>query len=295
LTLNIAPFLDSFTDTRLILTHLLKSSLYTTQFPMKCADILLDLPPREMEAIDRFAEPLGVLYQLIDDYSDYFPNSTKFNAKPSRDYRQGKLTVPLYAGLLNSGIFQVAHTLISLSSSRMDVTYFSSLDRKYKAGAWTHIRPTHFMRNYLLDAPTIAAQNAFYYPMGDKLVAPIDAHDIAKVFYEALTTKGHADKVYELSGPEALTMHDIASRLSKTLGRTIQYVDVSPEEYRKQMIGFGVPGMLADAINELYDEHRKGTESKVLLETHRLFDVKPTTFAEFIGQNIKALDTPKMH
>jgi uncharacterized protein YbjT (DUF2867 family) len=31
--------------------------------------------------------------------------------------------------------------------------------------AWTHIRPTHFMQNYLLDAPTIAAQNAFYYPM----------------------------------------------------------------------------------------------------------------------------------
>jgi len=160
--------------------------------------------------------------------------------------------------------------------------------------AWTHIRPTHFMQNYLLNAPTIAAQNAFYYPMGHNAVAPIDVHDIAKVFYETLTAAGHENKVYELSGPEAPTMNDIASHLSKTLDRSIRYVDVSPEEYRRQLVSFGMPEGLADAINELYDERRKGTESKVLLATHGLFNVKPTTFAEFLGQNIEAFGGAQM-
>lgn len=151
---------------------------------------------------------------------------------------------------------------------------------------WTHIRPAHFMQNYLMDAPAIAGQNAFYYPMGDSAVAPIDIHDIAKVFYKVLTSDGHANKAYELSGPEALTMNDIASRYSKALGRSVHYVNVAPEAFRQQLVSFGRPEALADAINELYDERRKGTESTVLPKVHKLFGIKPTTFAEFIDQSM---------
>lgn len=154
--------------------------------------------------------------------------------------------------------------------------------------AWTHIRPTHFMQNYLLDAPVITAQSAFYYPMADSAVAPVDIQDIAHVFYQVLTGEGHENKVYELSGPEALTMNDIASCFSTALGRTVQYVDVPPEAFRQQLVSFGMPEALAGAINELYDERRVGTEFRVLLATHKLFGIEPATFAEFLNQNIVA-------
>jgi uncharacterized protein YbjT (DUF2867 family) len=152
---------------------------------------------------------------------------------------------------------------------------------------WTHIRPAHFMQMYLLDVPTIIAQDSLFIPMDDALIAPTDVHDIVKVFHAVLTTEGHEGKIYELSGPDSMTMNDIAAQLSKALERTINYVNVTPEQERQQLVSFGMPEQLADAVNELYSERRKGSESKVLLETHKLFGIQPTTFAEFVAQNVE--------
>jgi uncharacterized protein YbjT (DUF2867 family) len=153
--------------------------------------------------------------------------------------------------------------------------------------AWTHIRPAHFMQMYLLDAPTVIAQDSFFIPLADALIAPIDVHDLVKVFYAVLTTEGHEGKTYELSGPDSMTMSDIAAQFSRALGKSIHYINVTPEQERQQLVSFGMPEQLADAVNELYSERRKGSESKVLLETHKLFGIRPTPFAEFVAQNVE--------
>ncbi|GHO89150.1 SDR family oxidoreductase [Dictyobacter formicarum] len=153
--------------------------------------------------------------------------------------------------------------------------------------AWTHIRPAHFMQMYMLDSPTVIAQDSLFIPIGDAFIAPTDVHDIVKVFHAVLTTEGHEGKIYELSGPDSMMMNDIAAQLSRALGRTIHYVNVTPEQERQQLVSFGMPEQLADAVNELYSERRKGSESKVLLETHKLFGIQPTPFAEFVAQNVE--------
>jgi uncharacterized protein YbjT (DUF2867 family) len=152
--------------------------------------------------------------------------------------------------------------------------------------AWTHIRPAHFMQMYLLDAPAVIAQDSFFIPMDDAFIAPIDVHDLVKVFHAVLTTEGHEGMTYELSGPDSMTISDIAAQFSRALGRTIYYINITPEQERQQLVSFGMPELLADAVNELYSERRKGSESKVLLETHKLFGIRPTPFAEFVAQNV---------
>lgn len=92
--------LSSFTEDFLILTHTLKSASYSAQLPMKCAALLLKLDSKEQIKIDNFARQFGILFQLLDDYSDYFINHSVFNNRPKyRDYRQGKTTHPLYCAL----------------------------------------------------------------------------------------------------------------------------------------------------------------------------------------------------
>jgi uncharacterized protein YbjT (DUF2867 family) len=154
--------------------------------------------------------------------------------------------------------------------------------------AWTYIRPAHFMQMYLMNAPTVVAQDSLFIPMADAHVAPVDVRDVAKVFYAVLTTSDHESKVYEMSGPESVTMSEIAMQLSKALERAIHYVNITPEQLAQQLISMGMPEQLADAINELYGERRQGSESKVLLETHKLFGIVPTTFAAFLEQNLTA-------
>jgi len=46
-----------------------------------------------------------------------------------------------------------------------------------------------------------------------------------------------------------------------------------------------VPPERADALDELFAERRRCSESRVYLGTHEAFGVKPTTFAHFAERN----------
>src|ERR1051326_4092281 len=44
--------------------------------------------------------------------------------------------------------------------------------------AWTHLRPSQFMQVYLREVPTIVAESAFFLPLEDAQLAPVDIEDI---------------------------------------------------------------------------------------------------------------------
>lgn len=70
-------------------------------------------------------------------------------------------------------------------------------------------------------------------PSGNGSVAWVTRDDIADAAVAVLTETGrHAGCVYDVTGPEALTMHETASILSDAIGRRIVYHPQSPEESR---------------------------------------------------------------
>ena len=75
----------------------------------------------------------------------------------------------------------------------------------------------------------------------------LDVRDIAAVAVVVLTEPGtkHAGKAYTLSGPEALTFTQVAEKLSAAVGKPIRYIDPPEAEYRKMLIGVGIPGPYA--------------------------------------------------
>jgi NAD(P)-dependent dehydrogenase (short-subunit alcohol dehydrogenase family) len=75
----------------------------------------------------------------------------------------------------------------------------------------------------------------------DARIASIDVADIAEVAAAVLTNDGHAGKTYPLTGVEALTMSEVAERLTAALDRQVQYVDIPPDVYRDGLIAAGVP------------------------------------------------------
>jgi uncharacterized protein YbjT (DUF2867 family) len=155
--------------------------------------------------------------------------------------------------------------------------------------AWTHLRPTGFMQEYLREAPSIVREGAFYLPLGEVRLNPVDLVDVAKVGFLLLRDGGHEGERLALTGPEVLSMSEIAERISHTTGRTVRYIAVSPADRREALIAHGVPPEFADALDEQVKERLKGGhESQVDLSTHRLFNVKPATFREFAQRNGEA-------
>jgi uncharacterized protein YbjT (DUF2867 family) len=155
--------------------------------------------------------------------------------------------------------------------------------------AWTHLRPTGFMQEYLREAPSVINDGAFFFSLNDVKLNPVDLADVAKVGFLLLRDGGHEGARLPMTGPEALTMADVADRVSRATGRTVRYIPISRNDRRQTLMAHGIPPEFAEALDKQVEERLKGgAESRVDLSTHQLFNVKPTTFLQFAQRNAKA-------
>jgi uncharacterized protein YbjT (DUF2867 family) len=147
--------------------------------------------------------------------------------------------------------------------------------------AFTNLRAGEFMHSYFRQVPAIVARGTLFLPMEDARIASIDVGDVAEVAAKALTDSGHEGKTYPLTGPEALTMAEVAEKLSVATGKEIQYVNVAPEDAKKARLAAGMPEYNADALDELFAERRKGKEAQVYPVFEEIIGRRPTSFDEF--------------
>lgn len=156
--------------------------------------------------------------------------------------------------------------------------------------AWTMLRPSQFMHVYFREAPSIARDGVLALPMANARLAPVDVQDIAKIAVEVLLGEGHEDRRYEITGPEALTMDEVAETISAAIGVPVRYVDIDPAAKHRSLLEAGIPSYFADAMDELFAERRKnGDESRVDLSTHARFKVDPTTLFAFARRHAAVL------
>ena len=146
---------------------------------------------------------------------------------------------------------------------------------------FTMLRPSLYMQQTLTLAPSIAATGSFSVPMGTGEVAMVDTRDVAAVAVRALTTDGHDRKIYDLTGPEALSFDAMADLISEAIGKRVSYVHVPPEYARKQMLADGVPRWLADDMLVLFSTFREGYGSAVSQTVEKVTGQKPRTFRQF--------------
>jgi len=147
--------------------------------------------------------------------------------------------------------------------------------------AYTHLRAGEFMPAYFRQVPSIVAKGLLFLPMENAKIASIDVGDIAEVAATVLTSSGHEGKIYPLTGPEALSMVQVAEKLSAATGNSIRYVNVPPDDAKKAQLSADVPPYLADALAELFAERRKGKEAQVSPIVQTLLGRRPTSFDEF--------------
>ncbi len=146
---------------------------------------------------------------------------------------------------------------------------------------YTHLRPNSFMQNLLMFAQGISSQGAFSLPAGDTKISFVDIRDVAAVAVKLLTETGHEGKAYEVTGPEALSYGDCAAKLSEAIGKPVQYVAVSPAEFKQGMMGWGLPEWMVDGMNDLYTSYATGYASAVTDTTHQVTGQPSRSFDQF--------------
>src|SRR5499426_299903 len=116
---------------------------------------------------------------------------------------------------------------------------------------FTILQPNSFHQNILSSVNTIRAQGLFYLPLKNAAQSTVDIRDISAVAAKVFTTSGHDGKTYVLTGPEALTFHQVAEKLSSLLGRNIQYVDMPLSTAADGMRKSGMSDWDIRAVTEL--------------------------------------------
>ena len=147
--------------------------------------------------------------------------------------------------------------------------------------AYTFLRPNLFMQALLNFRAAIVSQGVLYAPAGNGRVSIVDVRDIAAVAERALTEAGHEGKVYEITGPEALTHGEMAATLSHGLGQTVKHVDLSPTAFREALLSFGLPPWQAEGVVEDYEQYRNGEASAISSAVRDVTGQEPHTFGKF--------------
>jgi uncharacterized protein YbjT (DUF2867 family) len=148
--------------------------------------------------------------------------------------------------------------------------YHAAVEAAIQASGMTYtfLRPNLFMQGLLNFRSTIASQNAFYAAIDNAKVSVVDVRDIADVAVAALTEAGHEEKIYDLTGSQALTHTEMAEYLSAAL-------------MREAMVGFGMPAWQADGLMEDYAHYRRNEAAAIASGIEDATGKAPRQFKDF--------------
>jgi uncharacterized protein YbjT (DUF2867 family) len=153
----------------------------------------------------------------------------------------------------------------------------------------TLLRSNAYMQNTLMLAPVIAKTSSFGSSAGKGLVGMVDARDVASVAAEiAASPAGHAGKTYWLSGPGLISNYDVADVLSKLLGRTISYRELTFDENKSAMVSAGVPESIAEQNAQAFSLTAEGDAAWTSEDVESILAQPPRSYQQFVAEYPRA-------
>ena len=122
--------------------------------------------------------------------------------------------------------------------------------------AWTFVRDNLYADFFPFMADD---EGVIRGPAGDGRVSAVAQDDIAAALTAVLLEpSAHEGSTYSLTGPESLTLTEVAATMTRVLGREFSYVDETLEEAYASRASYGAPDWMVDAWVSTYTAHRVG-------------------------------------
>ena len=144
------------------------------------------------------------------------------------------------------------------------------------------IKPTFYMQNLMMASGSIKTEGKIYWDWAEGKVGMVDVRDIAASAAGALAGKAEIGKEYILTGPEAISMHDVADSFATVLGREIHYVPVPHEASKQAMLAMGFPDFIVDGYIELNDGFSRNFANRTTDSVSVLSGKAPRSFNDFV-------------
>jgi len=153
--------------------------------------------------------------------------------------------------------------------------------------SWNIVRASWFCQNFsesfVLEG---ILSGELVLPAGDIVEPFIDADDIADVVVAALTEPGHRNKLFEVTGPRALTFAQCVQEISGALGRPVKFRTVPIDVYINALDEQGVPGDLQWLLHELFTVVFDGRNCNVMPAVEEVLGRPATDFKTYVQKTI---------
>ena len=185
----------------------------------------------------------------------------------------------------DAGVRQIVYTSFLGASSTATFT----LARDH----WTteeHIRASGMAYTFLRDnlymdmLPLLVGDGVMRGPAGTGRASAVARADVARVAVEALRNPAHhAGRTYELTGPEALSLEDVARTITTMTGQPVRYHDETVEEAYASRAKYGAPQWQVEAWVSTYLAIRKGEMARVTSDVEMVTGAAPMSFRQFLA------------
>ncbi len=148
---------------------------------------------------------------------------------------------------------------------------------------WALLQPSGFMQNFATGAGVFTEAGSLIAPAVDAPVSYIDCFDIAACAAVLLAEPLGAGRTFVLTGPEALTMAEIAEHLSGARGGPVDVVRLGGEAMAARLTAQGVPPQFAADVADLWADVGTGSLAATTPEVRNLTGREPRTFGAFLS------------
>ena len=154
--------------------------------------------------------------------------------------------------------------------------------------SWNIVRASWFAQNFsesfMLDG-ILAGELVL--PAGDTVEPFVDVDDIADVAVAALTQPELRNKLFEVTGPRALTFAQCIKEISTALDRPIKYTNVPVDQYIDVLRQQGTPEDLLWLLHELFTVVFDGRNSNVMSGVAEALGRPATDFNSYVQKTIQ--------
>ncbi|WP_343702769.1 SDR family oxidoreductase [Chitinophaga sp.] len=149
--------------------------------------------------------------------------------------------------------------------------------------AYTFFRDSMYMETIPLFLGSALENGQIYHPAGNGRVSFVARTDIAEALANVLAApKGHVNTVYDITGSNAYSFHDIATLLQTTKGLPATYTDIPADAFREELVKLEMPPVAVDFYLSMADSVKEGEFEHVDGALEHLLGRKPVRLEDYM-------------
>lgn len=127
-------------------------------------------------------------------------------------------------------------------------------------------------------------------PAGDNVEPFVDVDDIADVAVAALTRPELRNRLFEVTGPRAMTFAECVAEISEVVGYTVEYKEIPIEDFLSALRDQGLPEGMLWLMRELFTVVFDGRNSNTSNGVMEALGRPATDFKQYLNK-VNAMGT----